>query len=61
MTFKPKKKITTSIIIFNYIITITNTSYTTIFHIVKILLILNCFSPNSNRNITELIIDTIYK
>ena len=33
--------------------------YTPIFHIGKILLILNCFSSNLNRNITELVIDTI--
>jgi len=32
--------------------------YTPIFHIGKILLILNCFSSNLNRNITELVIDT---
>lgn len=36
-----------------------STIYTPIFHIGKILLILNCFSSNLNRNITELVIDTI--
>lgn len=36
---------------------INNTSYTSIFHIDKILLILNCFSSNSNRNVTELVVD----
>ena len=35
--------------------------YTPIFHIGKILLSLNCFSSNSNRNITELIIGTFLK
>jgi hypothetical protein len=35
-----------------------NTIYTPIFHIGKILLSLNCFNSNSNRNITELVIDT---
>ena len=39
-------------------IKIINTIYTPIFHIGKILLILNCFSSNLNRNITELVIDT---
>lgn len=37
-----------------------NTIYTPIFHIGKILLSLNCFNSNSNRNITELVIDTIF-
>ena len=37
-----------------------STIYTPIFHIGKILLSLNCFSSNSNRNITELIIDAIF-
>jgi hypothetical protein len=36
-----------------------STIYTPIFHIGKILLILNCFSSNLNRNITELVIDTL--
>lgn len=40
---------------------IISTIYTPIFHIGKILLILNCFSSNLNRNITELVIDTIKK
>jgi len=35
--------------------------YTAIFHIGKILLSLNCFSSNSNRNITELVINTFIK
>ena len=35
--------------------------YTPIFHIGKILLILNCLSSNLNRNITELVIDTFKK
>ena len=35
-----------------------NTIYTPIFNIGKILLSLNCFNSNSNRNITELVIDT---
>ena len=39
---------------------IINTIYTPIFHIGKILLILNCFSSNLNRNINELVIDTIF-
>ena len=35
------------------------TIYTPIFHIGNILLILYCFSSNLNRNITELVIDTL--
>lgn len=35
--------------------------YTPIFHIEKILLNVNCFSSNSNRNITEWIIDTFLR
>lgn len=45
-------------LLFNYVLII-NTIYTPIFHIGKILLILNCFSSNLNRNITELVIDTL--
>ena len=33
--------------------------YTPIFHIGKILLILNCFNSNLNRYVTESIIDTL--
>jgi hypothetical protein len=40
---------------------VVSTTYTPIFHIGKILLILNCFSSNLNRNITELVIDTPLK
>ena len=40
---------------------IINTSYTPIFQIDKILLSLKQFNSNSNRNITESIVDTYIK